>query len=72
MTNKIIKDKLNRTLHLTNVVKEIQRTFNQQSKKVILNKCKNKILTRGLPIIIKEYFSDLDKILRKYLTPQIL
>jgi len=72
VTNKIIKDKLNRTLHLTNVVKEIQRTFNQQSKKVILNKCKNKILTRGLPIIIKEYFSDLDKILRKYLTPQIL
>ena len=69
VTNKIIKDKLNRSSRLADVVEEIQKTFNQQSKKAILNECENEILTRGLPTIMEEYFSDLDKILREYLTP---
>ncbi|CAG8794250.1 4316_t:CDS:2, partial [Cetraspora pellucida] len=38
-----ILDKLNRTSQLTDVVGEIQTIFNQQSKKAILAKCKNKI-----------------------------
>ncbi|RGB23185.1 hypothetical protein C1646_774889 [Rhizophagus diaphanus] len=61
--NKIIKDKLNRSSYLTDVVREIQKTFNQQSKKTILSECKNEILTKGIPFIMNEYFSELDKIL---------
>ena len=57
---------------MTDVVGEIQRTFDQQSKKAILSECKNEIPTRGIPSIMDEYFPDLDKILKKYLTPQIL
>ncbi|GET03827.1 hypothetical protein GLOIN_2v1487031 [Rhizophagus clarus] len=38
----------------------------------IISECKNEILTRGIPSIMDEYFPNLDKILRKYLTPQIL
>ena len=38
----------------------------------MLNECKNEIPTRGIPSIMEEYFPDLDKILREYLTPQIL
>jgi len=57
---------------LTNVVKEVQRIFDQQSKKAILNECKNEIPNRGIPSIMDEYFPKLDKILREYLTPQIL
>jgi len=71
-TNKIIKDRLNRSSCLTDVVKEVQRIFDQQSKKAILNECKNEIPTRGIPSIMDEYFPELDKILREYLTPQIL
>ena len=54
------------------VVKEVQRIFDQQSKKAILNECKNEIPTRGIPSIMDEYFPELDKILQEYLTPQIL
>ncbi|CAB4473025.1 unnamed protein product [Rhizophagus irregularis] len=71
-TNIIIKDRLNRSSCLTDVVKEIQKIFDQQSKKAILNECKNEIPTRGIPSIMDEYFPELDKILREYLTPQIL
>lgn len=71
-TNKIIKDRLNRSSCLTDVVGEIQRIFDQQSKKAILTECKNEISTRGIPSIMEEYFPELDKILREYLTPQIL
>ena len=46
--------------------------FNQQSKKAILSECKNEVPTRGIPSIMDEYFSNLDKILQKYLTSQIL
>jgi hypothetical protein len=65
-------NKLNRSSHLTNVVGEIQRTFDQQSKKAILSECKNEIPIREISSIIDKYFPDLDKILQKYLTPQIL
>lgn len=71
-TNKIIKDRLNRSSCLTDVVEEVQKIFDQQSKKAILNECKNEIPTRGIPSIMDEYFPELDKILREYLTPQIL
>ncbi|EXX56200.1 hypothetical protein RirG_218330 [Rhizophagus irregularis DAOM 197198w] len=71
-TNKIIKDRLNRSSCLTDVIKKIQKIFNQQSKKAILNEYKNEIPTRGIPSIMDEYFPELDKILREYLTPQIL
>jgi transposase-like protein len=71
-TNKIIKDRLNRSSCLTDVVKEVQRIFDQQSKKAILNECKNEIPNKGIPSIMDEYFPELDKILREYLTPQIL
>jgi len=71
-TNKIIKDKLSRSSSLTDVVKEIQKTFDQQSKNAILSECKNEVPTRGIPSIMDEYFPNLDKILQKYLTPQIL
>ena len=57
---------------MTDVVGEIQRTFDQQSKKAILSECKNEIPTKGIPSIMDEYFPDLDKILQKHLTPQIL
>ncbi|PKK62992.1 hypothetical protein RhiirC2_717298 [Rhizophagus irregularis] len=70
--NKIIKDKLNRSSCLTDIVKEVQKTFDQQSKKAILSECKNEIPTKGIPSIMDEYFLELDKILREYLTPQIL
>ncbi|RGB24437.1 hypothetical protein C1646_773119 [Rhizophagus diaphanus] len=46
--------------------------FNQQSKKVILNECKNEIPTRGIPSVMNEYFPELNKILQEYLTSQIL
>src|ERR1700722_5487450 len=72
VTNKIIKDKLNRSSRLTDVVGEIQKTFDQQSKRAMLNECKNEVPTRGILSIMEEYFPDLDKILREYLTPQIL
>ncbi|CAB4418907.1 unnamed protein product [Rhizophagus irregularis] len=70
--NKIIKDKLNRSSCLADVVREVQKTFDQQSKKAILSECKNEIPTKGIPSIMDEYFPELDKILREYLTPQIL
>ncbi|CAB4438645.1 unnamed protein product [Rhizophagus irregularis] len=72
VTNRIIKEKLNRFSCLTDVVGEIQRVFDQQSKRAILSECKNEIPTRGIPSIMDEYFPNLDKILHKYLTPQIL
>ncbi|CAB4424021.1 unnamed protein product [Rhizophagus irregularis] len=70
--NKIIKDKLNRSSCLTDVVREVQKTFDQQSKKAILSECKNEIPTKGIPSIMDEYFPEFNKILQKYLTPQIL
>ncbi|GBC40947.2 protein FAR1-RELATED SEQUENCE 5-like [Rhizophagus irregularis DAOM 181602=DAOM 197198] len=72
VTNRIIKEKLNRSSCLTDVIGEIQRIFDQQSKRAILSECKNEIPTRGIPSIMDEYFPNLDKILREYLTPQIL
>ncbi|GET01574.1 protein FAR1-related sequence 5-like [Rhizophagus clarus] len=72
VTNRIVKEKLNRSSCLTDVVGEIQRIFDQQSKKAIISECKNEIPTRGIPSIMDEYFPNLDKILREYLTPQIL
>ncbi|PKB97308.1 hypothetical protein RhiirA5_433390 [Rhizophagus irregularis] len=54
------------------LTRRIQKTFDQQSKKAILSECKNEIPTRGIPSIMDEYFPNLDKILQKYLTPQIL
>ncbi|CAG8755868.1 7575_t:CDS:1, partial [Racocetra fulgida] len=57
---------------LTDIVEEVQRIFNEQSKRAILNKYKNEIPTRGMPSIIDKYFSELDKILKEFLTPQIL
>ncbi|GET55717.1 hypothetical protein RIR_jg30767.t1 [Rhizophagus irregularis DAOM 181602=DAOM 197198] len=62
-TNKIIKDKLNRSSCLTNIVGEIQKIFDQQSKKVILNEYKNEILTREILSVMDEYFPEFDKIL---------
>ena len=38
----------------------------------MLTECKNEIPTKGLPSIMDEYFPELDMILRKYLTPQLL
>ncbi|RIA81225.1 hypothetical protein C1645_837337 [Glomus cerebriforme] len=67
-----INHRLNRSLYLTNIVGKIQRIFDQQSKKAILTECKNEISIRGIPLIIEKYFPKLDKILREYLTPQIL
>ncbi|PKB93373.1 hypothetical protein RhiirA5_441467 [Rhizophagus irregularis] len=64
--------KLNRSSCLTDVVGKIQRIFDQQSKRTILSEYKNEIPTRGIPSIMDKYFSNLDKILREYLTPQIL
>ncbi|CAG8622557.1 5945_t:CDS:10, partial [Cetraspora pellucida] len=46
VTNKIIKDKLNRTSQLTDVVREIQTIFDQQSKKAVLAEYKNEIPTK--------------------------
>ena len=57
---------------MTDVVEEVQKAFNQQSKKAILSECKNEIPTRGIPSIMSEYFLELDKVLQEYLTPQIL
>ena len=57
---------------MTNIIKEVQRIFDQQSKKAVLSKYKNEIPTREMPSIIDEYFPELDKILCEYLTPQIL
>ena len=37
-----------------------------------MSEYKNEIPTRGIPSIMNEYFPDLDKILKEYLTPQIL
>jgi hypothetical protein len=48
---------------LTDIIGEIQRTFDQQSKKAILSECKNEILIKGISFIMDEYFSNLDKIL---------
>jgi len=72
VTNKIIKDKLSRSSCLTDVIVEVQKIFDQQSKKAVLMECKNEIPTKGIPSIMDEYFPELDKILREYLTPQIL
>ena len=71
-TNKIIKDKLSRSSRLTDVVKEIQKTFDQQSKNTILSECKNEVPTRGIPSIMEEYFPKLDVTLWDFLIPQIL
>jgi len=57
---------------LADVIKEVQKVFNQQLKKTILSKCKNEITIRGILSIINEYFLKLDKVLQEYLTSQIL
>ena len=71
-SNKMIKEKLNRTSQLTEVVEEVQAIFDKQLKIAVLTECKNEIPTKGLPSIMDEYFPELDMILRKYLTPQLL
>ena len=63
---------MTRTSRLADVVEEIQKVFNNQSKKAILSEYKNEIPTRGMPSISDEYFPRLDTILKEYLTPQIL
>ncbi|CAG8605078.1 14067_t:CDS:2, partial [Cetraspora pellucida] len=70
--NKIIKDRLNRASCLTEVVEEIQRLFNNQSKKTILNEYKSKILIKRILNITEEYFPEIAKILQEYLMSQIL
>ncbi|RIA81384.1 hypothetical protein C1645_837102 [Glomus cerebriforme] len=65
-TNKIIKDRLNKSLCLTDVIEKIQRIFNQQSKKAILTKCKNKISTREILLIMEKYFLELNKFYNSY------
>ncbi|GES75259.1 hypothetical protein GLOIN_2v1476734 [Rhizophagus clarus] len=45
---------------------------NRIVKEKLNSECKNEIPTRGIPSIMDEYFPNLDKILREYLTPQIL
>ncbi|CAB4445781.1 unnamed protein product [Rhizophagus irregularis] len=72
VSNKLIKEKLNWTSQLTDVVEEVQAIFDKQSKKAMLTECINEIPTRGLPSIMNEYFPELDMILQEYLTPQIL
>ncbi|CAG8765551.1 5898_t:CDS:1, partial [Cetraspora pellucida] len=54
------------------VVDEIQKIFNDQSKKAIINEFKNEIPTREMPNITNKYFPELDKILQEYLISQIL
>jgi hypothetical protein len=72
VSNKLIKEKLNWTSQLTDVVEEVQAIFDKQSKKAMLTECINEIPTRGLPSILNEYFPELDTKLQEYLTPQIL
>jgi len=56
---------------LADVIEEVQATFNNQSKRALINECKNEIPTKGLPSIMEEYFPEIIKLLREYLTPQI-
>ncbi|CAB4444639.1 unnamed protein product [Rhizophagus irregularis] len=60
VSNKIIKEKLNRTSRISEVVEEVQAIFDKQSKKAVLTECMNEISTRGLPSIMEEYFPGLD------------
>ncbi|CAG8699479.1 10223_t:CDS:2, partial [Cetraspora pellucida] len=64
-------EKLDRCSRLTDVVKEIQETFDKQSKRALVNEFKNEIATRGLPNVMEEYFPEMSRLLREYLTPQI-
>ena len=68
----MIKEKLTRTSHLTDVVEEVQATFDKQAKKAMLTEYKNEVPTRSLPTIMNEYFPNLDITLRDFLTSQIL
>ena len=72
VSNKMIKEKLTCTSHLTDVVEEVQATFDKQAKKAMLTEYKNEVPTRGLLTIINEYFPNLDITLRDFFTPQIL
>ena len=68
----MIKEKLTRTSHLTDVVEEVQATFDKQEKKAMLTEYKNEVSTRGLPTIMNEYFPNLVITLRDFFTSQIL
>ncbi|CAG8721299.1 1972_t:CDS:2, partial [Cetraspora pellucida] len=70
-SNKVIKAKLSQSSQLVDVVNEIQAVFNQQAERAIVSKYKNEIPTKGMPNIIEEYFSELNKLLHDYLSPQI-
>ncbi|CAB4479697.1 unnamed protein product [Rhizophagus irregularis] len=72
VSNKIIKEKLSRASHLSDVVKEVQAAFDNQSKRATITEFKNEIPTKGLPTILNEYFPNLDELLQDFLTPQIL
>ena len=48
---------------MADVIEEVQKAFNQQSKKAILSECKNEILTREILSIMSEYFPELNKVL---------
>src|SRR5687767_7159475 len=71
VSNKIIKDRLDQNSRLIDVIKEIQLTFDKQSRKALINEYKNEIPIRGLSNIMEEYFPELNKLLREYLTSQI-
>ncbi|GET50779.1 hypothetical protein GLOIN_2v1487031 [Rhizophagus irregularis DAOM 181602=DAOM 197198] len=71
VSNKIIKEKLSSASHLSDVVKEVQAAFDNQSKRAI-TEFKNEIPTKGLPTILNEYFPNLNELLQDFLTPQIL
>jgi hypothetical protein len=50
----------------------LSKKFKEYSTNNQKKQCKNEIPTREIPSIMDEYFPELDKILREYLTPQIL
>ncbi|PKK74775.1 hypothetical protein RhiirC2_774364 [Rhizophagus irregularis] len=72
VSNKIIKEKLNQTSRISEVVEEVQAIFNKQSKKAVLTEFMNKIPTRGLPSIMEKYFLGLDTVLKEYFTHEEL
>ncbi|CAB4401768.1 unnamed protein product [Rhizophagus irregularis] len=72
VSNKIIKEKLCRASHLSDVVKEVQAAFDNQSKRATITEFKIEIPIKGLPTILNEYFPNLNELLQDFLIPQIL
>ncbi|CAG8639546.1 19278_t:CDS:2, partial [Racocetra fulgida] len=66
-----LKERLDQCSRLVDVVEEIQAIFDRQSKRAIVNEFKNEIATRGLPNALEEYFSEINRLLKEYLTLQI-